>query len=269
MAWRNNQIPVRRVPVQQLKQRYPASPSLNYRPETNYPSDVVDLRHPVSNGYQHQRPRYSQGTPYRPETVDLRQSAFNGYHNRPERQSVSVTASDEQEKRSASVAVKNVRDEANVSKSESSANVSKLERPASADGNHWKEKAIQQQAEMDNFKRRQMKRAEVTIATEQERLLRNFLPVADNLARALNHKAQDDFSWEEGISLVYRQLMQTLEKEGINRIETVGHPFDPNYHEAIAIAPSPAESGTIIEEVEPGYIIKDKLLRPARVIVAE
>ncbi len=133
----------------------------------------------------------------------------------------------------------------------------------------WKSKALRLQADMDNFRKRQMRRADDAIAAERERLLQLVLPVADNLARALNHSDQDDHSLHQGVELIHRELMRILQTEGVTRLETVGQPFTPDLHEAIATMPSAeAESGIITEEIEPGYKLGDKLLRPARVVVA-
>ena len=133
---------------------------------------------------------------------------------------------------------------------------------------NWKAKALELQAEMDNFRKRQQRRADEAIAAEKERLLNRFLSVADNLGRALAHSDEPEATLYQGVELTHRELMRLLESEGVNRIESVGQPFDPNLHEALAIMPAEVEPNTIIEEVEAGYTLGDKLLRPARVIVA-
>lgn len=133
----------------------------------------------------------------------------------------------------------------------------------------WQALALRLRADMDNFRQRQIRRADGAIATERERLLRQFLPVADNLRRALNHEMQDETTLQEGVELVYRQLMHMLEIEGVTSIEAVNQPFDPELHEAVATAPAQTEAGYVIEEIEPGYKLNNKLLRPAQVIVAD
>jgi molecular chaperone GrpE len=137
-----------------------------------------------------------------------------------------------------------------------------------ADGLDWQSRTLELRAEMDNFRKRQARRAEEAAAAEQERLLRLILPVADNLARALNHDDQADAALRQGVELTYRELMRSLEAEGVTRFETVGQPFDPNLHEAIATRVAEAAGNTIVEEIEAGYRLGDKLLRPARVVVA-
>ena len=137
-----------------------------------------------------------------------------------------------------------------------------------ADGVDWKSKALELQAEMDNFRKRQQRRAEEFIAQEKERLLTRFLSVADNLGRALAHADEPAANLSQGVELTHRELMRILETEGVSRLETLGQPFDPALHEALATMPTKGEPDTIIEEIEPGYVIGDKLLRPARVVVA-
>jgi molecular chaperone GrpE len=133
---------------------------------------------------------------------------------------------------------------------------------------NWQEKAWRLQADMDNFRKRQMRRADDVIIAERERLLNTFLPVVDNLARALAHQDQADDTLRRGVELTHRQLMHLLEAEGVTRLETVGQPFDPDWHEAIAVIQSDAGSDIIVEEVEAGYKLEAKLLRPAKVVVA-
>jgi len=138
-----------------------------------------------------------------------------------------------------------------------------------APGEHdWRALALRLQADMDNFRRRQTRRADEAIAAERERLLRLMLPVADNLSRALSHDGAGDEALRQGVELTYRELMRLLEAEGVTRIESVGHPFTPDRHEAVATVPADAEAGIVIEEVQAGYKLGDKLLRPARVVVA-
>jgi molecular chaperone GrpE len=133
----------------------------------------------------------------------------------------------------------------------------------------WQKLALQLRADMDNFRKRQIRRADEAIVAERERLLRLMLPVVDNLIRALQHNGNQDETLQQGVELTYRELMRTLEAEGVTLLETVGQPFDPDLHEALATTPTDEQkSGHVVEEVETGYKLGDKLLRPARVIVA-
>lgn len=133
---------------------------------------------------------------------------------------------------------------------------------------NWQDIAQRQQAEMDNFRKRQTRRADEAIAAERERLLRSVLPLADNLSRALNYSNAADANLRQGVELTQRELIRFLEVEGVTKIETVGQPFTPELHEAVAIMPAQAASNTVVQEVEAGYKLGDKLLRPAKVVVA-
>jgi molecular chaperone GrpE len=136
------------------------------------------------------------------------------------------------------------------------------------DGPDWQSLALRLQADMNNFRKRQVRRADDAVAAERERLLSLMLSIADNLARALQHDGQEDDSLQQGVELTYRELMRLLEAESITRIEAVGQTFTPELHEAVGTVMSDAEAGTVIEELESGYKLGEKLLRPARVIVA-
>lgn len=128
--------------------------------------------------------------------------------------------------------------------------------------------ALRLQADMDNFRKRQMRRADDAIAMERERLLGLMLPLADNLARALQHDGQGDDSLRQGVELTYRELMRLLEAESMTRIDALGQTFTPELHEAVGTVMSAAEAGTVVEVLESGYKLGEKLVRPARVIVA-
>ena len=146
--------------------------------------------------------------------------------------------------------------------------ISQPETVSTTDEPDWKETAVRLQAEMDNFRKRQTRRADDAIAAERERLLSLFLPVADNLARALASDSDHGDSLRQGVELTNRELTRLLEAEGVTPIETAGQEFDPEWHEAISLIPAEAESGVVISEVETGYKLGDKLLRPAKVVVA-
>jgi len=136
------------------------------------------------------------------------------------------------------------------------------------DETDWHAMALRLQADMDNFRKRQRRRADDAIDQERARLLQLVLPIADNLARALNHDDHGEEPLRRGVELIHRELMRILEAEGVTRLQTVGESFDPTLHEAIATVPTDIDSDTIIEEIESGYKLGDKLLRPARVVVA-
>jgi molecular chaperone GrpE len=139
---------------------------------------------------------------------------------------------------------------------------------APVEGTDWQTLALRQQAEMDNFRKRQTRRADEAISAERERLLRSVLPLADNLSRALSYNNTTENNLRQGIELTQRELLRFLEAEGVIRLETIGQLFKPELHEAVATIPAQAEPETVIQEVEAGYRLGDKLLRPAKVVVA-
>ena len=137
----------------------------------------------------------------------------------------------------------------------------------------WRDRALRVQAEMDNFRKRQQRLTEERIDAERQRLLRSFLPVVDDLERALAAPpvGGDGRGLRDGVQLTHRTALQLLQREGVEPIREQGRPFDPHWHEAVAtvdhdragVAPN-----TIVEVLEPGYRQQDQLLRPARVVVA-
>jgi molecular chaperone GrpE len=133
----------------------------------------------------------------------------------------------------------------------------------------WREMAQRLQAEMDNFRKRQERRADEAISREREQLLSLFLPAVDNLTRALAYRDdQTEEGVRQGIELTHRELVRALEAEGVTPLEAIGQAFDPAWHEAVATIPAEVESGIVVEQVEVGYKLGDKLLRPAKVVVA-
>ncbi len=135
----------------------------------------------------------------------------------------------------------------------------------------WKDRALRLEAEMDNFRKRLQRLAEERIAADRERLLRNFLDVADDLARALSVDGADAEFIRQGVELTHRSLMNLMNREGVTPIEADGQPFDPAWHEAVGTVPAQQvgkEPDTVVHVVRAGYRIGDRLLRPARVIVA-
>jgi molecular chaperone GrpE len=123
-------------------------------------------------------------------------------------------------------------------------------------------------AEFDNFRKRSAREQAATISRANERLVKELLPVLDDLGRALEvGEEHEGAKLEEGVRLVHRALADLLAKEGLAEIETDGK-FDPHVHEALLSQPSDAEEGSVIEVVQKGYRLGDRVLRPARVVVA-
>jgi len=135
----------------------------------------------------------------------------------------------------------------------------------------WRDRALRLQAEIENFRKRQRRLAEEHILADRERVLRSFLRVADDLERALNADGADGDSLRQGIDLTHQALMRILDQEGAEPIEALGQPFDPAWHEAVGTVPNGhagVKPDTVVEVIEAGYRMGDRLLRPARVIVA-
>jgi molecular chaperone GrpE len=123
-------------------------------------------------------------------------------------------------------------------------------------------------AEFDNFRKRSAREQAALSERANERLVKELLPVLDDLGRALEAAADhEEAKLEEGVRLVHRALSDVLTKEGLAEIDTEGK-FDPHVHEALLSQPSDQEEGSVIEVVQKGYKLGDRVLRPARVVVA-
>jgi molecular chaperone GrpE len=123
-------------------------------------------------------------------------------------------------------------------------------------------------ADFDNYRKRTARDQEALVARAHERLVKELLPVLDDLERALGAAAEhEEAKLEEGVRLVHRELSEVLQKEGLIAVDTEGK-FDPHEHEALLTQPSEAEEGAILEVIQKGYRLGDRVLRPARVVVA-
>jgi molecular chaperone GrpE len=139
------------------------------------------------------------------------------------------------------------------------------------DAEQWRERALRLQAEMENFRRRQRRWAQEQIDTERERLLTAFLRAVDDLERALAAPFENLEALRQGVELTRRAIWQLLQNEGVAPVEAASQAFDPEWHEAVATvsrAGTGTEAHTVIDVIEPGYRLGDRLLRPAKVIVA-
>lgn len=135
----------------------------------------------------------------------------------------------------------------------------------------WRDRAMRLQAEMENWRKWQQRLAQDAIQADRNRLLVSFLTVADNLERALNAETTNADSLRQGVALAHQALLQMLSREGVERIQPQGQPFDPAWHEAVDSVPSQTgqvEPGRVVQVVQSGYRLGERLLRPARVIVA-
>ena len=123
-------------------------------------------------------------------------------------------------------------------------------------------------AEFDNFRKRNARENATLTERANERLVKELIPILDDLGRALEAAAEhEEAKLEDGVRLVHRSLGDLLTKEGLAEIETDGK-FDPHVHEALLSQPSEAEEGAVLEVVQKGYKLGDKVIRPARVVVA-
>jgi molecular chaperone GrpE len=131
------------------------------------------------------------------------------------------------------------------------------------------ERLLRTAAEFDNFRKRVQKEKDDLRKFAVESLLKDFLPVADNLERALDHAEEHDLRQViEGVRLVQKMLGDAFGKHGIVAFSAIGQPFDPNVHEALMQEDSDKPPGTVVSEMARGYKLHERLVRPAAVVVA-
>jgi len=132
----------------------------------------------------------------------------------------------------------------------------------------WREKYLRALAELDNYRKRAEREREIARVYATDALLRDVLPVVDDLETALRIDASPE-AIREGVALALRHLVNALEAKGMKPIEALGQPFDPRFHEAMGIVPAPDKApGTVVTELKRGYVFHDRVLRPARVQIA-
>lgn len=136
-----------------------------------------------------------------------------------------------------------------------------------------KDKYLRLSAEFDNYRKRTMKEKAELILNGGEKSLSSILPVVDDFERAIKtmETATDVQAVKEGVELIYNKFMATLAQNGVKVIETKDQPLNTDYHEAIAVIPAPSEvqKGKILDCVQTGYTLNDKVLRHAKVVVGE
>lgn len=129
---------------------------------------------------------------------------------------------------------------------------------------------IRVQADYDNFRRRTKQEKEATAKYRAQSLIEQLIPAIDNFDRALGMKAESEESKSllQGMEMVYRQLTEALKSEGLEVIESVGQNFDPHYHQAVMqIESDEYEPNQVVEELQKGYKLKDRVIRPSMVKV--
>jgi molecular chaperone GrpE len=129
---------------------------------------------------------------------------------------------------------------------------------------------LRARAELDNYRKRTAKIRQETREDTLRELLMKVAPILDNMRRALGQESENVQSLKQGVELIYSQLGDALKGYGLEPIEAVGQPFDPHLHEALMeVVHDEYSPGTVIEELDKGYKLNDKVVRPARVVVCK
>lgn len=143
---------------------------------------------------------------------------------------------------------------------------------ARAEAQRFRDQLLRTAADFDNFRKRTRKEMQEAERRSREDFLRDLLPVFDNLERAAQHAetATDVKSLADGIGMVVRMFVDTLERLGVERVVSLGQPFDPALHEAVQqLETGDHPPGSVMAEVQPGYRMGERLVRPAMVVVAK
>lgn len=142
---------------------------------------------------------------------------------------------------------------------------------AQEEAEKWKDKYIRLAAEFDNYKKRTLKEKSELILNGSEKTISTILPILDDFERALADKTEDPKTIKEGFDLIFKKFLKALETLGVNKIETDDADFDVDYHEAIAMVPGMGDDkkGKVIDCVQTGYKLNDKVIRHAKVAVGQ
>ena len=146
-------------------------------------------------------------------------------------------------------------------------------RPSGRNSRRGKIASVRLQADFENFRRRTLKEREEAYQYGHQNLVKDLLPTVDNLERAIEHARksgrEDLDGLLQGIDLVQRELMGVLAKHGVTEIDALGQAFDPSIHEALAQVEDPTvPANTVVQVFQKGYRLRDRLLRPAQVVVS-
>jgi molecular chaperone GrpE len=132
---------------------------------------------------------------------------------------------------------------------------------------------LRERAELENFRKRMQREKDDLVRFANENLLRELLPVVDNLARAIEHARKDTDNLEgllEGVNMTLSQCQKILDKFGVSPVTAVGEPFNPAFHEAMGqLESADYPANTVLQEMQKGYTLNDRLLRPALVLVSK
>ncbi|HET9588185.1 MAG TPA: nucleotide exchange factor GrpE [Anaerolineales bacterium] len=141
---------------------------------------------------------------------------------------------------------------------------------AESRASEYKDGWMRSQAEFQNYRKRIERDNEMMYSSMKGDIIRKVLPVLDDLERALQNRPSDSGAWVSGIELIQKKLESILASEGVKKIEAQGAAFDPNFHEAISHEPADGfESGHVIAVVQNGYMLGERVIRPALVRVAQ
>ncbi len=144
---------------------------------------------------------------------------------------------------------------------------------AQAEAADWKDKYIRLSAEFDNYRKRTMKEKAELILNGSEKTILSVLPIVDNLERALKtmDSAKDVSAVKDGVDLIYKEFINVLDHSGVKAIETKDKDLNTDFHEAIAMIPAPNEDqkGKILDCVQTGYMLNEKVIRHAKVVVGQ
>ena len=134
-----------------------------------------------------------------------------------------------------------------------------------------KDKYLRAIAEFDNYKKRTLKEKAELLLNGSEKTVTSILPILDDIERALADNNEDPKAMKEGITLIYNKFIKTLESLGVKKIDTDGKDFDVDYHEAVAMVPGMGDDnkGKVIDCVQTGYQLNDKVIRHAKVAVGQ
>ena len=136
-----------------------------------------------------------------------------------------------------------------------------------------KDKYLRQVAEFDNYRKRTLKEKTELILNGGQKVLEALLPILDDLDRAAENinKSNDVATLKEGVDLIINKLNKTLSAQGLQRMDSIGKAFDTDFHEAVALIPAQndEQKNHIIDCVQPGYLLNDKVIRHAKVVVGQ
>lgn len=131
-----------------------------------------------------------------------------------------------------------------------------------------KDRLLRLQADFDNFRRRSAKEREEISAVVTQNFCKDMLPLLDNFERAMAAETKDVETFQKGVEMIFTQFQEILKKNGLEHIEAIGQKFDPNFHQAVMRVEDPdKEDDTVAQELQKGYMVKGRVIRPSMVQV--